>query len=102
MAASSKAVNDLYKLITGNIEILSIQALTLNDPTTVGDKGAWSATKTFNAVSGATGYLTFPVYCNFGFVTGINRNGTTITVKAINGSGESHTCMIGIIVIAYK
>lgn len=105
VAASSKAVNDLYKLLTvltGNVEILGIQSITLSDSQYVDNGAVWTATGTFTLISGASNYMIIPVTCNFGFISKITRSGANITATATNASGSSHSCSISACVIAYK
>lgn len=102
VAASSKAVNDLYKLLTGNVVILGIQSITLSDSQYVDNGAVWTATGTFTLISGASNYMIIPVTCNFGFISKITRSGANITATATNASGSSHSCSISACVIAYK
>lgn len=87
----------------GSIQILSIVSLNCTQTTFVSDGSTWdSVTGTISSVSGASGYYYIPISCNFGFVTSVSVSGTTVTCKALNASGGSHSCTIVGLVIAYK
>lgn len=87
----------------GTKQIVSLSLLSCSQSTYVSDGGTWDNVKgTFSSVSGATSYSFIPLACNYGFVTSVSISGTTVTCKALNASGASHTCGITGLLIAYK
>ncbi len=101
-ALSAYQGNVLYRRF-GNVQILSITSLNVTTTTSAADGAEWTnITKTFTAVSGATGYYFIPQYCNFGYVSKVTVSGTTITCTARNCSGGTHSCSITGLLVAYK
>lgn len=79
-----------------------VQKVTATASGTVGADGTVSATATITTVSGASDYLLIPIACNFGYVTGVSRSGTTITVNMRNLTAAARTMAATIAVIPLR
>lgn len=79
-----------------------VQKVTATASGTVVADGTIRATATITTVSGASDYLLIPIACNFGYVTGVSRSGTTITVNMRNLTAAARTMAATIAVIPLR
>lgn len=87
----------------GSIQILNIAYINADSQTNVAAGGQWTdVTATIPAVSGATGYYFIPISSNYGAVSQITMNGREVTCIVRNVSGETHTCRVRALAVAYK
>lgn len=83
------------------VKVRGIQIVSVSYASSVADKGSATLTGTMSNVSGASTYYTIPLWVNFGFFTAApTKNGTTLSVTAMNASGASHTLTGSVLVIA--
>lgn len=82
--------------------ILNFQSLSsTNNGTSVNNNATATTTGSITSISGASNYMIIPYSCNFGFPTSVSKSGNSITVKAINGSGGTHSMTCHVLSIAY-
>ncbi len=80
--------------------IIGVQEIIVNTDFFVNDKEVWEFDVNFSPVAGAKRYLIVPKTINYGAYMNLDYSGNTISVKALNLSGESHSMTGRIYVIA--
>lgn len=84
------------------VTIYKISTYSLSSSSTVANGSSATVTTTITAIPSGYSYIVVPLRINYGFVSGYNLSGTTLSITLTNVSGGTHTLAGTVAVIIYK
>lgn len=84
------------------VTIYKISTYSLSSSSTVANGSSATVTTTITAIPSRYSYIVVPLRINYGFVSGYNLSGTTLSITLTNVSGGTHTLAGTVAVIIYK